>query len=81
MSAICPRGIFFKGFRGAQRPYHFVRAGNVRNSSSTVLATELSESQQAVQTESLMDGATLVSASRRPVHGFSFADRESGRCL
>jgi prepilin-type N-terminal cleavage/methylation domain-containing protein/prepilin-type processing-associated H-X9-DG protein len=68
--ALCPRGIFVQGFRGATRTYQFVRSGSVSNSAETILGTELWGTQQAVQTASLMDGATQVSASRRPVHGF-----------
>ena len=68
--AICPRGVLTRGFRGALRPYRFVRAGAVKDSSNTILATELWGSQALVQTDSLIDGSTPVSASRRPVHGF-----------
>lgn len=69
--ALCPRGIFEKGFRGSLRTYHFVRAGSVKNSSQTVLATEIWGAQPVVQTGSLVDGSDPVSATRRPLHGFT----------
>jgi prepilin-type processing-associated H-X9-DG protein len=69
--ALCPRGIFVPGFRdNNKRVYQFVRAGSVARSSDTVLATEIWGSQNVVQTGSLLDETTMVSASRRPVHGF-----------
>jgi prepilin-type N-terminal cleavage/methylation domain-containing protein/prepilin-type processing-associated H-X9-DG protein len=68
--AICPRGIFVQGFRGSHRPYQFVRATDIGNTSQVILATEIWGDPNVVQTASLIDGTTMVSASRRPVHGF-----------
>ncbi|MEI8195196.1 MAG: prepilin-type N-terminal cleavage/methylation domain-containing protein [Phycisphaerae bacterium] len=67
--AICPRGIFVEGFRDSHRPYRFVRSSEI-NSPNVILATEIWGSPSVVQTTSLIDGSTPVSASRRPVHGF-----------
>jgi prepilin-type N-terminal cleavage/methylation domain-containing protein/prepilin-type processing-associated H-X9-DG protein len=71
--ALCPRGLFVKFFsdRGNIRAYRYVRAGKVKNSQSTVLATEISGFQAAVETDSLVGGADKVSASRRPINGFT----------
>jgi prepilin-type processing-associated H-X9-DG protein len=71
--ALCPRGLFQQFFsdRGNIRVYHYVKAGRVRNSAQTILATEIWSSQQAVQTASLTGGGELVSASRRPLNGFT----------
>src|SRR4029450_10941692 len=38
--AICGRNKFVVGFQGTVRPYQYVRAGQVRNSGATILATE-----------------------------------------
>lgn len=71
--ALCPRGIFQKFFsdRGNVRAYRYVNAGKIRNASGTILATEIWGSQLAVQTDSLVGGAEKVSASRRPINGFT----------
>ncbi len=71
--ALCPRGVFERDFggRGNVRTYRFVRAGSVKRSSDTVLATEIWGTQAVVKTGSLMDGSDPVSASRRPVNGFT----------
>lgn len=73
--ALAPRRIFRPGFadRGNVRVYRFVKAGSVRNAAGTILGAELSSVQRAVTGKSLIDGATLVSASRRPVNGFTSA--------
>lgn len=67
--ALCPRGIFQKTFRGANRPYHFVKAGRVSNSGGTILATEIWGTQAAAQADSLVGGGP-ASNSRRPVSGY-----------
>src|SRR5262249_43051989 len=72
--ALCPRGIFqpFFADRGNNnRVYRYVNAGKVKNSAGTVLATEIWGTQQAVTTASLTGGADQVSASRRPINGFT----------
>ncbi|MBC7783821.1 MAG: prepilin-type N-terminal cleavage/methylation domain-containing protein [Burkholderiales bacterium] len=71
--ALLPRGLFrqFVGDRGNVRAYHGVKAAQVKASSTTILATEIWGNQLAVQAASLVDGSSLVSASRRPVNGFT----------
>lgn len=71
--ALCPRGIFQRFFadRGNIRVYHFIKASRVSNSGSTILATEIWGSQLTVQTASLTGGTLPVSASRRPLNGFT----------
>jgi prepilin-type N-terminal cleavage/methylation domain-containing protein/prepilin-type processing-associated H-X9-DG protein len=71
--ALCPRGIFqpFFSDRNNVRVYKYVRANVVHNSAETILATEIWGTQSAVTTTSLIDGATPVSASRRPVNGIA----------
>ena len=71
--AICPRGIFQRFFSSYnnQRIYKFVQASRVKDSSNVVLAAEISGSQAVNTTTSLIDGATPVSGSRRPVNGIS----------
>ena len=71
--ALCPRGIFQRFFsdRGNTRVYRYVKAGRVKNSAGTILAAEIWGTQPTVQTDSLIDGTTQVSASRRPVNAFS----------
>jgi prepilin-type N-terminal cleavage/methylation domain-containing protein/prepilin-type processing-associated H-X9-DG protein len=68
--AICPRNKFYVGFQGAVRPYQFVRAGSVRNSSETVLATEWNQDWHVVSAAGRVDPGVTVSKSHRPVHGF-----------
>lgn len=72
--ALCPRGILFQldfGGRGNTRVYRFVNAGSVKNAAGTILATEIWGSQLAVQTAPIVAGVEKVSASRRPVHGYT----------
>jgi prepilin-type N-terminal cleavage/methylation domain-containing protein/prepilin-type processing-associated H-X9-DG protein len=71
--ALCPRGIFQSFFSNRNNPrfYKFIQAGRVRNPANVVLATELWGTQQTETTTSLIDGTTIVSASRRPVNGIS----------
>lgn len=69
--ALCPRGVFVFGFRGATRPYRFIKAGRVRNSQDTILATEIWGAQDLVKTDSLNNPGFDVSASRRPLNGFA----------
>jgi prepilin-type N-terminal cleavage/methylation domain-containing protein/prepilin-type processing-associated H-X9-DG protein len=51
-------------------PYHFVQAGSVRDSGSTILATEMWGNQTIVSSSSQLGGGT-VSNSRRPVSAIS----------
>jgi prepilin-type N-terminal cleavage/methylation domain-containing protein/prepilin-type processing-associated H-X9-DG protein len=71
--ALCPRGIFQPYFSNRNNPrfYKFIQAGRVRNPSNVVLASELWGTQPTETTTSLIDGTTIVSASRRPVNGIS----------
>ena len=69
--ALTPRSIFVTGFRGAARPYVFVKAGSVSNSAGTILATEMWGIQSIMQAKSNIDNTTPVSNSRRPVSGIS----------
>jgi prepilin-type processing-associated H-X9-DG protein len=69
--ALCPRGYFFRltpAPATVNLPYHFVQASQVRNSSSVILATEISGVQSANVSTGLISGAP-VSNSRRPVNG------------
>lgn len=69
--ALTPRSIFVVGFRSAIRPYHYVRAAAVRDSGTTILATEMWGAQQLMEATSNIDGSTAVSNSRRPVSGIA----------
>ena len=57
------------GFSGAVTPYHWVRAGSVRQSAGTILASEMWGYQTIVATKGFNGGS--VSNSRRPVSGIS----------
>ena len=67
--AICPRNKFTVGFQGTINPEHYVRAGSVKNSSGTILATEFSSSTLLAVGSGEVSG-NLVIKSHRPVHGF-----------
>jgi prepilin-type N-terminal cleavage/methylation domain-containing protein/prepilin-type processing-associated H-X9-DG protein len=71
--ALCPRGLFQKGFQASGgpviTPYHFVKAGSVQNSAEIILGTELWGIQSAATTISQISGSN-ISNSRRPVNGF-----------
>lgn len=71
--ALCPRGIFQQFFsdRNNVRTYRFVKAGSVKNSAGTILAAEIWGTQPTVVTKSLIDQNSDVSASRRPISGFT----------
>src|SRR5205814_1508272 len=69
--AICPRNKFVLGFQGALRIYKFVKAGEIANSSGTILGTEWIDSGLATGRDT---GASWV-MSHRPVHGFVGANR------
>jgi prepilin-type processing-associated H-X9-DG protein len=75
--ALCPRGFFVAGATVSgsqiQRPYRFVHASSVRNSSGTILATELWGIQSMMEVDSLVNPGqgVYVSAARRPVGGFT----------
>jgi prepilin-type N-terminal cleavage/methylation domain-containing protein/prepilin-type processing-associated H-X9-DG protein len=70
--ALCPRSRLVAGFSGAVTPQHFVVAAKVRNSSGTILASEMWGSQTLVSTSNQAGGSTNpVSNSRRPVSGLA----------
>ena len=70
--ALTPRSVFTVNFRnGNPRPYHFVRAGGVSNSSNVIMATEMWGIQGFMQATSNIDSSTAISNSRRPVSGIS----------
>jgi prepilin-type N-terminal cleavage/methylation domain-containing protein/prepilin-type processing-associated H-X9-DG protein len=71
--ALCGRNKFQVGFQGAVRTYQWVRAGSVRNSGGTILATEFIDNWQIVSDAPRGSGAQAVSKSHRPVHGFKYA--------
>jgi prepilin-type N-terminal cleavage/methylation domain-containing protein/prepilin-type processing-associated H-X9-DG protein len=68
--AIMPRNKFVIGFQGAVRPYQYVRAGQVRNSSNTILATEWNQDWRIVSDTGRSNPGETVCKSHRPVHGW-----------
>jgi prepilin-type N-terminal cleavage/methylation domain-containing protein/prepilin-type processing-associated H-X9-DG protein len=71
--ALCPRTYFAKYSNESNvLAYKFVRAGQVRQSANTILATELGGFQLAATTDSQINPGTPVSNSRRPVNGFFY---------
>ena len=69
--ALCGRNKFVKGFQSAVSTFRFVRAGSVRSSQSTILATEFVNNWQIVSDAPRTGGASAVCKSHRPLHGFS----------
>jgi len=75
--ALCPRGFFVLNAQTAigqiARPYRFVRAASVQHSATTILATEIWGIQAMMEVDSLVSPGQgiYVSASRRPVSGFT----------
>jgi prepilin-type N-terminal cleavage/methylation domain-containing protein/prepilin-type processing-associated H-X9-DG protein len=70
--ALCPRSRFTAHEMNVlNSPYHFVHAGEVKQSAATILATELWGFQNAATTTSQIDGVSIVSNSRRPVNGYT----------
>lgn len=76
--ALCPRGIFVRQFsdRMNVRVYKFVKAAVVKAPSRTILATEIWGNQRAVTAASLVGGTDQVSASRRPISGYTGGIKE-----
>ena len=68
--ALCGRNKFQFGFQSAVRRYQWVRAGSVRNSGGTILATEFIDDWKIVSDAPRTGGASAVSKSHRPVHAF-----------
>ncbi|MDB5325959.1 MAG: hypothetical protein JWM57_1528, partial [Phycisphaerales bacterium] len=72
--ALAPRGRFGNNVNGSYpSPYHYVRAGRVKNSADTILATEMWQAPTLMQTASQGPGGNQVSNSRRPTSGFSIS--------
>jgi prepilin-type N-terminal cleavage/methylation domain-containing protein/prepilin-type processing-associated H-X9-DG protein len=70
--AVCGRNKFVVGFQGAIRVYQFIKAGSVRDSGNTIMATEFINDWRIVSDASRTGGGAAVSKSHRPVHGFVF---------
>ncbi len=77
--AICGRNKFVKGFQGANATYRYVPAGRVRNSSSTILATEFINNWRIVSDADRSSGSNLVVKSHRPLHAFRRTSVTSGK--
>ncbi|MGC4032267.1 MAG: prepilin-type N-terminal cleavage/methylation domain-containing protein [Tepidisphaeraceae bacterium] len=77
--ALAPRGRFGKvtGDTPVNSPYHYVVAGRVKNSSSTILATENWGIQVLMSTGSQGTSTAKVSNARRPISGFSVSRSNS----
>jgi prepilin-type N-terminal cleavage/methylation domain-containing protein/prepilin-type processing-associated H-X9-DG protein len=65
---ICPRNKF--AIPGYNYLYDYVRAGMIRDSSNTVLATEFNGNPNVVTADGEVQTGTPVVKSHRPVHGF-----------
>jgi prepilin-type N-terminal cleavage/methylation domain-containing protein/prepilin-type processing-associated H-X9-DG protein len=71
--ALCPRSYFTRHSPSSvQTPYHFVHAGQVQHSASTILGSELWGFQNSALAVSQIDGMSPISNSRRPVSGFTY---------
>jgi prepilin-type N-terminal cleavage/methylation domain-containing protein/prepilin-type processing-associated H-X9-DG protein len=68
--AVCGRNKFVVGFQGAIRVYQYIKAGSVRDSGNTILATEFINDWRIVSDAPRTGGGSAVSKSHRPVHGF-----------
>jgi prepilin-type N-terminal cleavage/methylation domain-containing protein/prepilin-type processing-associated H-X9-DG protein len=69
-AAIMPNNKFVVGFQGKTvNPFHFVKAGQIRNSANTILMTEFTDAPGVVVDASRFGGGT-TSKSNRPVNGF-----------
>jgi len=68
--AICGRNKFVLGFQGTVRPYQYVRAGQVRQSGATILATEFIPNWLIVSDAPHNSAGSIVCKSHRPVHAF-----------
>jgi len=69
--AVCPRNKFVKGFQGAQRTYHYVNGGSIRNNANVILATEFPANSRIIEDAGEVSGGP-VCKSHRPVHGWAF---------
>ncbi|HEX8323569.1 MAG TPA: prepilin-type N-terminal cleavage/methylation domain-containing protein [Tepidisphaeraceae bacterium] len=71
--AICPKNKFVVGFQGSTAtPYQFVKTSAIRNSSGTILATEVINDWRIVSGAPRGGGGSAVCKSHRPLHGFNW---------
>jgi prepilin-type processing-associated H-X9-DG protein len=68
-AAIMPNNKFTRGFQSTLNPFHFVKAGQVRNTAGTVLMTEFTDTPNVVVDKSRFTGQP-ASKSNRPINGF-----------
>ena len=68
-AAIMPNNKFTVGFQSTLNPFHFVKFGQIRNSSNTILMTEFTDVPSVVSDKSRFTGQP-ASKSNRPVNGF-----------
>jgi prepilin-type N-terminal cleavage/methylation domain-containing protein/prepilin-type processing-associated H-X9-DG protein len=68
--AIMPRNKWVLGFQGAKRTYRYVKAGQIKKASETILATEFNVDWRIVSGPPRSGGGDLVCKSHRSVHGF-----------
>ncbi|QOV92424.1 type II secretion system protein [Humisphaera borealis] len=68
--AIMPRNKWVIGFQGAARPYRYVNAGKIKDSSNVILATEWNHDWRIVADTGRSNDTDTVCKSHRPVHGF-----------
>jgi prepilin-type N-terminal cleavage/methylation domain-containing protein/prepilin-type processing-associated H-X9-DG protein len=67
--ALCGRGKLRVGFQGCVRSYQWVRAGSVKDSGNTILATEFPDNYKIVS-DAGYTTTTAKCKSHRPVHGW-----------
>jgi prepilin-type processing-associated H-X9-DG protein len=68
--AIMPRNKFVVGFQGAQQAYKYVKAGQVKDASGTILAAEWNPDWNIVADAGRTNPDNKVCKSHRPIHGF-----------
>jgi prepilin-type N-terminal cleavage/methylation domain-containing protein/prepilin-type processing-associated H-X9-DG protein len=76
--AICGRNKLRIGFQGTTTTYRWVRASEVRSSSSTILAAEVISDWKIVSDANRTSGTSAVCKSHRPVHGFTITRGGAG---
>jgi prepilin-type N-terminal cleavage/methylation domain-containing protein/prepilin-type processing-associated H-X9-DG protein len=73
-AALMPNNKFVVGFQQkTKNPFHFVRAGRVKNISNTILMTEFTPDWRVVGDDSRASPGQRTSKSNRPVNGFVIA--------
>src|SRR4051812_28336789 len=68
-AAVMPNNKFTVGFQSTLNPFHYVRAGQVRQPADTILMTEFTDVPSVVIDKSRFTGQP-ASKSNRPVNGF-----------